>query len=168
MDKVKPRSFPGLPEATSPLQAKRPKEWTWSKKYCLVFGPGSAAPLLEWIKGPVGMDDNKVKRRKVLTSLCRFSSEDERWHRAECSCGYRGRKSSACSSWGGNNSSSSWGEWWKMGEEKKERESGLVSCLWSERNTKADVASMEESLNTADITKFHRLEDLVENVGLQR
>lgn len=33
---------------------------------------------------------------------------------------------------------------------------------------KADVASMEESLNMADITKFHRLEDLVENVGLQR
>lgn len=30
------------------------------------------------------------------------------------------------------------------------------------------MASMEESLNTADITKFPRLEDLVENVGLQR
>lgn len=44
----------------------------------------------------------------------------------------------------------------------------LVSDLRETTKEKADVASMDESLNTADITKFHRLEDIVGNVGLQR
>lgn len=44
----------------------------------------------------------------------------------------------------------------------------LVSDLRETTKEKADVASREESLNTVDITKLHRLEDLVGNVGLQR
>lgn len=54
--------------------------------------------------------------------------------------------------------------------EKKRKRERVVWSLVSDlrENTKADMASMEESLNMAVITKFHRLEDLVENVGLQR
>ena len=44
----------------------------------------------------------------------------------------------------------------------------LVSDLRETTKEKADVASREESLNTVDITKLRRLEDLVGNVGLQR
>lgn len=44
----------------------------------------------------------------------------------------------------------------------------LVSDLRETTKEKADVASMEESLNTVDITKLHRLEDLVGNAGLQK
>lgn len=56
-----------------------------------------------------------------------------------------------------------------MGEEKEKRVVWpLVSDPRETTKEKADVASREESLNTVDITKLHRLEDLVGNAGLQR
>lgn len=56
----------------------------------------------------------------------------------------------------------------RKGRERERVVWPLVSDLRETTKEKADVASMEESLNMADITKFHRLQGIVGNVGLQR
>lgn len=47
MDKVKPGSFLGLPEATVQFRLRGLNDGPEARKYCQVFGPGNAASLLK-------------------------------------------------------------------------------------------------------------------------